>query len=123
MMVMLRTQSPGMFDKIKRLERSFNETIGALPADAQELANEMIDDLKIFDGILPEQVNPLRIARSASDAIGVFLNLTTEGSQAFAESFPRVTAVIEDNAFRKLIQLIAEETRSQFGVYFWDALD
>lgn len=55
----------------------------------------MIDDLKIFDGILPEQVNPLRIARSASDAIGVFLNLTTEGSQAFAESFPRVTAVIE----------------------------
>lgn len=41
MMVMLSKQSPDMFDKVKRLENAFNETIGALPKDAQELANKV----------------------------------------------------------------------------------
>lgn len=56
---------------------------------------QITDLLKVFDAILPEEMNLLVIARVAFDALSSFHNLTTEGRQAFDKSFPRVTAFIE----------------------------
>jgi hypothetical protein len=55
----------------------------------------MIDDLKVFDAIIPEEMNVLMLGRMAFDAVSSFQKLTTDGRNAFEKSFPKVAGIIE----------------------------